>query len=99
MRKMLFMMLLAIAVLATGCGSEDTKTPQESQKTEDDKKDENTAAENTDQSEDGTEQDTSADDDVSDRLSDYMASIKEQSDIIKASLENDGLTQDEMNKK
>lgn len=99
MRKILCMMLLAIAVLASGCGSEGTKTPQESQKTEDEKKDENTVAENTEQGNEGTEQSLVSDDDASDRLSEYMASVKEQSDILKDSLENDELTQDEMNRK
>lgn len=102
MRKMIFMLLLAAAVFATGCGNEDVAISQEPQKTEDEKEDGNTVAENTnqentDQDNNESEKNTASNDDRSDRLSDYMVSIKEKSDTIKASLENDELTQRDMN--
>ncbi len=123
MKKMIFMLLLAIAVCVTGCGNEDEKTPQNPQTTENDKDNGTTETEDTDQETTELEQDTDteqdvdteqdtetdqntetevnppANDDNSERLNDYMASIKEQSDEIKASLENDVLSQHDMNLK
>lgn len=92
MRKIIFMLLLAIAVFATGCGTEEANTSQESQKMQPEKDSENTVEEK-------TEQNVLSNEDNSDRLADYMASIKEQSDVMEASLENDALTQYEMNTK
>ncbi len=103
MRKMLFMLLLAITVLATGCGNEDVKTTQEPQKTEDEKEKEkdggNDVTDNKEQEKVESEQNTLSKDDDSEKLSAYMTSLKEQSDAIKASLEKEELTQLEMNTK
>ena len=115
MKKILFLLLLTIAVCASGCGKEDGNTPQEPQKTEGEK--ENTTEENNDQEDTEidqdteskqdteTENDTEADENVPSKeeirnsLNDYITSIKEQADAINASLENDILNQQEMNMK
>lgn len=96
MRKLLLMLLLAITVFATGCGHEDANT---SQNTQDEIENDNSSEESTNQENDNSEQNTFSNDDGSDKLGDYMTSLKEQSDILKASLENDELTQYEMNTK
>lgn len=124
MRKLLFVLLLTIAMSITACGSEDGKTPQEPQKTEDGKENENTAAENdaqdntvtkddaqentavqddaaenSDEQNDESDQNAVSDDSGSSNLEDYMASLKEQSDGIKSYLENEAMTQQDMNEK
>ena len=109
MKKMIFMLLLAVAVFVTGCGNEDGKTTQEPQKTDEEKDNGTTEAENANQEtteleqDVDTEQDTETEqnipDDSSEKVDAYMTSLKEQSDSIKASLENDVLTQHDMNMK
>lgn len=154
MRKMIFMLFLATAVIAGGCENREVKKAQDSQLVEDEQGAENTVEESTAQEEDDvessaieneaiennpvesdagesdvvknnelenntlendvvenvvvenaaqeddvSEQDTSSKDDDSNSLKDYMASIEEQSANIKASLENDVLTQYDMNAK
>lgn len=59
MKKILFLLLLTIAVCASGCGKEDGNTPQEPQKTEETNK-ENTMTENTDQVDTEADQDAEA---------------------------------------
>jgi len=103
MRKLLFVLLLTIAMSITACGSEDGKTPQEPQKTEDDAQ-ENTAvqddaAENSDEQSNESDQTAASNDSGSSNLEDYMASLKEQSDGIKSYLENEAMTQQDMNEK
>lgn len=114
MRKLLFVLLLTIAMSTTACGSEDGKTPQEPQKTEDGKENENTVAEddaqdntvaqddvdeNSDEQSNESDQNAVSNDSGSSNLDDYMASLKEQSDSIKAYLENEAMTQHDMNEK
>ena len=89
MRKLLLILVLGIAIFAAGCGSEDTKTPQGSQTIGDSNITSDTEA--------GEQTDTEQND-VS-NYDEYMTSIIEQSDIIKASLELDTLTQADMNLK
>lgn len=104
MKKTILIVLLTCVVITTGCVVEDAKKSQETQTTEAAKETkntvvENTVAETTDQESNEAEQNTISDDDSNDSLADYMASVKEQSDGMKAFLEKDALTQHEMNTK
>lgn len=60
MKKIIFMLMIAIAVLATGCGKEEKKDS---------------------------------------KLDEYLASVKEQADVINNELATVEMTQDEMNEK
>ena len=111
MKKILFLLVLTIAVCVSGCGKEDGNTSQEPQKTEE------TNKENTDQVDTEADQDTEVNqnteaendteaaqnvpskEEIQDSLNAYITSIKEQADAINASLENDILNQQEMNMK
>lgn len=89
MKKLVLMLVLGIAIFVTGCGNEDAKTSHESQTMED-----SNIARDTE-----TESMTEAEQNDSSNYDDYMTSITKQSDIIKASLEQDTLTQMDMNLK
>ena len=84
-----------IAIFVSGCGKEDVNATYGSQTMENSNiiMDTETGS----QTEAGQEDSSNYDD--SDELGDYMTSIKEQSDIIKKSLEHDALTQMDMNLK
>lgn len=109
MKKLVFLLLLTIAVSVSGCGKEDVNTPQEPQNTEAENGKENTTEENTDQVDTETDQNTETENDteadqnvpskeeIRNSLNDYLTSVKEQADAINTSLENDILTQQEMN--
>ena len=129
MKKMLIMLMLALAVFATGCGSEDAgstteevkNTIDEAENTTDDVENvtdeaknttdeaenttdevENTTDEvenTTDEVENATEDQTTEAEKDSEKWESYMASIKEQAAALKNSLENDELTQLDMNDK
>ena len=89
MKKLILMLVLGIAIFVAGCGNDDAKTPHESQSKEDSNITRETEAESM----------TETEEDDSSNYDDYMTSIKKQSDIIKASLELDTLTQMDMNLK
>ena len=89
MKKLILMLVLGIAIFVAGCGNDDAKTPHESQSMEDSNITRDTEAESM----------TETEEDDSSNYDDYMTSIKKQSDIIKASLELDTLTQMDMNLK
>lgn len=105
MKKILFLLFLATAVCTSGCGKEDVNTSQESQNTEVEKDKENTNQNTESKQETEAEKDTEtvqnvpSREEVLDSLNDYLTSVKEQGDAINASLENDILTQQEMNRK
>ncbi len=80
---LILILILAIALFASGCAKAEPST----------------ATPNTNQENNSTEQSDSPSHDISSELDDYMASLKEQSDIINASLEQDSLTQQDMNLK
>ena len=89
MKKIVLMLMLGITIFIAGCGNEDTKAPHESQTTEDSNITKDTDAES---------QTEAGQNDIS-NYDEYMTSIMKQSDIIKASLEQDTLTQTDMNLK
>ena len=89
MKKLVLMLVLGIAIFVAGCGNDDAKTPHESQPMEDSNIIRDTESESM----------TETEEDDSSNYDDYMTSIKKQSDIIKASLELDTLTQMDMNLK
>ena len=89
MKKLVLMLVLGIAIFVAGCGNEDTKSTHESQTMEDTNITRDTEAESQTEAEQN---------DIS-SYDDYMTSIMKQSDIIKASLEQDTLTQMDMNLK
>lgn len=109
MKKILFLLVLTIAVCVSGCGKEDMDAPQEPQNTEDTNKentdqvdteaDQDTEANQNTEAEDNTEaaQNVPSKEEIQDSLNAYITSIKEQADAINASLENDILNQQEMN--
>ena len=111
MKKILFLLVLTIAVCVSGCGKEDVDAPQEPQNTEDTNKentdqvdteaDQDTEANQNTEAEDNTEaaQNVPSKEEIQDSLNAYITSIKEQADAINASLENDILNQQEMNMK
>ena len=84
MKKNVLLLVLICTIFVVGCGNEDVKEPQESEKIEDS----------------NVTKDTEVDSSIDlEELDAYMTSIKEQSDVIKNSLENDVLTQTDMNLK
>lgn len=83
MKKLVLMLVLGIAIFVAGCGNGDTKAPHESQTMEDSNITRDTETEQNDIL----------------NYDDYMTSIIKQSDIIKASLEQESLTQMDMNLK
>ncbi len=93
MKKSALMLILGITILTVGCGKEEVKTPHESQTVEDSNV---TMDDETDSQTEVGQDDVSNSDDSVD-LNDYMVSIKEQSDDIKYFLENDAMTQMDMN--
>ena len=111
MKKILFLLVLTIAVCVSGCGKEDVDAPQEPQNTEDTNKentdqvdteaDQDTEVNQNTEAEDNTEaaQNVPSKEEIQDSLNAYITSIKEQADAINASLENDILNQQEMNMK
>ena len=105
MKNCILIWVLVAALLASGCAATKTETPQTT-----DGSTVATTTETTEASQDVTEEQTTAStestppettetpaDDDHDELDDYMASIKEQSDSIKKSLQEDPLCQAEMN--
>ena len=112
MRKLLLMLMLTIAVLTTACAAEDGKnTTEEPQKTENSEEqtteepqktensEEQTTEKTTEQTEIESEEKAPIDQETVNKWNDYLASVKEQADMIKASLEKDPLSQNEMNMK
>ena len=113
MKRFLFVLLVVIAILAAGCAPGKTNVPQttgaatgeSSVNTEADKTGEanTTTQEETHVTEttgpENTEAEQTEPADTDNELDDYMASLKAQSDAIKASLEQDSLSQSEMNQK
>ena len=87
MNKSVFPLILVTVLFAAGCGNKEDISPQIPPIT----------IETT--SEVQAVQSDSSDRDSRDLLKDYMASVREQSDAIKVSLENDELTQADMNEK
>jgi len=79
-------LILAVTCLLSGCTKEENKLPQTPPVTEEEHMENN------------EEDDTIQDDDI-EGLDEYMASVKEQSDAIKHFLENDAMTQIDMNEK
>ena len=92
--------MLVLAFFASGCVNENAQAPQTSPATETESVTDNksSAAEPADQENSTAEPDKVSDYDIS-KVDDYMISIEEQSDIIKTSLEQDALTQSDMNSK
>ena len=110
MKKYVLMLVLATVIFAAGCGNEDANALQTSPTTEESKIEINTEIdtdaedatdsiiENTNQQNEDTESNILSSSETIDGLDDYITPIKEQSDIIKASLEgNDTLKQSDMN--
>ena len=95
MKKRGLMLILGITILTVGCGKEDVKIPHESQIVEDSNV---TMDSETDSQTEGGQDDVSNNDN-SVEWNDYMVSIKKQSDGIKYFLENDAMTQMDMNTK
>lgn len=93
MQKIIFILILFMVFFAAGCAKEEMQVPGPSTTTEYAEENDSHAVENTEQ-----EQNASADYAIS-SLDDYMAAVKEQSDSIKTSLEQDALSQSEMNVK
>ena len=89
MKKLVLILVLGIAIFTAGCGNEDTKAPHESQTMEDSNIIKDTES----------ELQTEAEQNDISNYDDYMTSVIEQSDIIKSSLEQDPLTQMDMNEK
>ena len=87
MNKSVYPLILTMVLFATGCGMEEPQFPQGLPITT-----EATAKTLPTQSD-------TKDHDTKSTLKDYLASVKEQSDAIKVSLENDALTQADMNEK
>ncbi len=87
MNKCVFPLILATVLFAAGCGNKEDVSPQLHPIPI-----ETTAEAQTTQSD-------SSDFDTKSSLKDYLAFVKEQSDSINASLENDPLTQADMNEK
>lgn len=83
MKKIGLMLVLGIAIFVVGCGNEDKKAPHESQTVE----------------ESNTAMDTETEQNDNSNYDDYMTSVVERSDNIKASLEQDALTQTDLNLK
>lgn len=84
MKKGILMLVLIFTILVVGCRREDVKEPQKSETIEDS----------------NATKDTEMNSGIDlEELDAYMTSVKEQSDIIKNSLENDTLTQTDMNLK
>jgi len=81
MKKSPLILIFAIAIFAAGCQNKDVKETQVSQT----KEELNTTI--------NTETESQTDKDIDG----YMTTVKEQSDTIKTSLENDELTQTDMN--
>jgi len=88
-KKLVLMLVLGIVIFVAGCGNGDEKVTHESQTMEDSNITRDTEAEIHTEAE---QKDVSSYDD-------YMMSIMKQSDIIKASLEQETLTQVDMNLK
>ena len=84
MKKLLFVFLLTIAMSITACGNEDVKTPQEPQKTEGGKENENTVAEDDAQdntvTEDDAQENTVAGDDAAEN-SDEQSNESDQNAV------------------
>ena len=106
MKKSLLILVLALAVLAAGCASGNIETTQTSTaattlgttaaRDTETTAPETTAPENTetDPTETQPEQTDPVDEDGED---DYLTALKEQSDLLKASIQEDALTQAELN--
>lgn len=88
MKKKVLTLILTTVFLAAGCGNENTHVKDNENPT-------TTITENTNQ-EMKEEQNISPSEDILEKLDDYLASIKEESDTIKTSLEN-ASTQIDMN--
>ena len=109
MKEIVLMFMLALIPFAAGCGNDEAKAPQVSLSTEGSSVPVNTEinsrtedsvssmTENTDQVNTASGQNELPISDTSESLDNYMVSIKEQSDTLKTSLENDVLTQTDMN--
>ena len=95
MKKSLLMMLLAVTLMVSGCGS---KQPQETQPVETETVEESDILETTEEETVETEQEETAGYDIS-GVDEYLASVKEQSLAIKDYLENEAMTQTDMNVK
>ena len=97
MKKSVLALLLGVAILAVGCGKQDVDAPNESQIVEDS----NTVMDTENDSEINADTESKQDEvsnvDTGKKLDDYMTSLKEQSDNIKTSLEQEALTQTDMN--
>jgi len=95
MKKSALMLILGITIFAVGCGKEDVKTPHVSQTMEDS----NVTMDDETDSQAEVGKDDVLNNDNSVEWNEYMVSIKEQSDGIKYFLENDAMTQMDMNTK
>lgn len=99
MKKRVLVFALGIAILVVGCGKADVDASYESQIMEDFNIAMDTETDSEIDTQTESEQVDVSNDDTSNELDDYMTSIKEQSDIIKTSLEQEELTQSDMNSK
>jgi len=84
-KKSLIIMMLAAICFTSGCINEDTKLPQTPPVAEEE------------HTEDNKTEDPVKDSETKESIDDYMVSVKEQSDAIKYFLENEALTQTDMN--
>ena len=101
MKNSVLMLILAIVFFISGCVNEDAQVPPISSTTEAGyiKGNGNFVSEYTRQENDGTEQNDLLSYENSSRFNDYIISVEDQSDIIKAFLEHEALTQVDMNVK
>ncbi|MBR4944994.1 MAG: DUF1311 domain-containing protein [Peptococcaceae bacterium] len=92
-KKLTILLMLAIMLFAAGCGNGSETVPEQA--------DNNTppVTEPADENSDANDMTDAGEPAVNAALADYMASVEEQSDAIKYSLENDVLNQSELNMK
>lgn len=101
MKKIFLILIMASMFLTTGCAKEEEKTPESLPTTEDTYVNDSGSipTENTRQENTETELNDLPTADMEMKWDDYIASVKEQSDSIKTSLEQEVLTQADMNEK
>lgn len=114
MKKSILICLLALAILAAGCAKNDPNAPQTSASTTagttasadtettapETSAPETSAPENTEAEPTATQQtEPEQTEPADDGFNDYLAALKEQSDSLKAALQQEDLTQAELNQK
>jgi len=99
MKKSVLILVLGIVILVVGCGKADVDASYESQIVEDSNITVDTETDGETDTQTESEQVNVSNDDINNELDDYMTSTKEKSDIIKNSLEQEEMTQMDMNGK